>query len=135
MSLSVRMFAPFLAPSLRLFLTPVKRLVCLYHVRLPVCHVCVPKLTQKTSHENGQSSQTKPLPGWRRKTRSMQDSLNNVFSSDLLPLEVKWTCICAGKEVRFTRDEYVVRNPGCCFLDECPCCGCFGVAEVQLSIS
>ena len=25
--------------------------------------------------------------------------LNSVFRSDLLPLEVKWTCICAGKEL------------------------------------
>jgi len=54
------------------------------------------------------------------------DTLNNVFRSDLLPLEVKWACICAWKELRFT---------GCCFLDESPCCGCLAFAEVQLSVS
>ena len=60
-----------------------------------------------------------------------KEELNNVFGSDLLPLEVKWACICARKELRFTQDECVVRSPGCCFLDECPCCSCLGFAEVQ----
>ena len=45
----------------------------------------------------------------------MQDNLHNVFRSDLWPLEVKWACICARKELRFTQDECFVRNPGCCF--------------------
>ena len=38
------------------------------------------------------------------------------FRSDLLPLEVKWACICARKELRFTQDECVVGHPGCCFF-------------------
>ena len=29
----------------------------------------------------------------------------NEFRSDLLPLEVKWTCTSARKELRFTQDE------------------------------
>ena len=46
---------------------------------------------------------------------------------------LKWACICARKELRFNQDECVVRNPGCCFLDESPCCSWLGFAEVQLS--
>ena len=68
------------------------------------------------------------------KTRSMQNKLNNAFRSELLPVEVKWVCMCVRKELRFTQDEYVSRNPGCCSLDECPCCSCLGFAELQLSI-
>ena len=71
----------------------------------------------------------------KKKTRSMQDKFNNVFRPDLLPLEVKWARKCTWKELRFAQDECVVRNPGCCFLDERPCCSCPGCAEVQLSIS
>ena len=26
--------------------------------------------------------------------------------------------------MRFTRDEHLVKNLGCCFLHECPCCSC-----------
>ena len=62
------------------------------------------------------------------KTRSMQDTLNKVFRPDLLPLGIKWSCICAGKELRSAQDECVVRNPGCCFFDGCPCCRCLGFA-------
>ena len=44
------------------------------------------------------------LPVWReKKTRSMQNKSN--LRSDLLPLEVRWACICARKELRFTQDE------------------------------
>ena len=36
---------------------------------------------------------------------SMQeDDLNKAFRSDLLPLEVKWSCIGAGKDMWFTQD-------------------------------
>ena len=67
----------------------------------------------------------------KKKTRLMQNKLNNVFRTDLLPLEVKWACICARKELRFTQDECVVRNPGCCYLDECPCCSCLGFGRFK----
>ena len=42
--------------------------------------------------------------------------LNNVFRSHLLPLEIQCSCICAGKEMCFTQDECVMRNPGYCFF-------------------
>ena len=57
-----------------------------------------------------------------------------MFRSDLVLLEMKWACICAGKELHFTQDGCVVRNHGCCFSDECPCCGCLGCAEVQRNV-
>ena len=47
--------------------------------------------------------------------------LNKVFRSDLLPLEVKRSCIYAGTDMCFTQDECVMRNHGCCFVDECAC--------------
>ena len=51
-----------------------------------------------------------------------ENSLNakesvKVFHSDLLPLELKWSCICAGKEMWLTQDERVMRDPGC-FVSE-----------------
>ena len=58
---------------------------------------------------------------------------SRCFRSDLLPLETKWSCIGAGKEMCFTQDECVMRNTGCCFVEQV--CGCFGVAEVQRSIN
>ena len=42
---------------------------------------------------------------------------NTVFRSDLLPLEVEWSCICPGKEMCFNQDNCVMRNPGCCFAE------------------
>ena len=61
-----------------------------------------------------------PLPGWRRKTRSVQkDELNKVFRPDLLSLGIKWSCICVGKEMCCTQDECVMRNACCCGLTEC----------------
>ena len=55
-------------------------------------------------------------PWLAKEIPSKQKILNNVFRSDLLPLEVKWSCICAGKEMCFTQDECVIRNPGCCIF-------------------
>ena len=55
--------------------------------------------------------------------------LIKVLRSDLLPLEIQWSCICAGKEMCYTQFECVVRNPGCfCFGRVCLvwllwCCG------------
>ena len=96
----------------------------------------VESLQQSAALPGGQSAWTLAPPCLaKEKTRSTQDKLNNVLRSDLLPLEVKWACICAGKALRFAQDECVVRNPGCCFVDECPRCSCLGFAEVQLSIS
>ena len=74
-----------------------------------------------------------PCLAKKKKTRSMQDYLNNMFRTALLPLAVQWTCMCTGEELRFTQDECVLRNP-VCFSDECPCCSCLGLAEVQPSI-
>ena len=54
----------------------------------------------------------------------MQTQLNDVFRSDLVPLAVGRRCV----SVRMI----VMRNLGCCFLDECACGGCLRVAEVQL---
>ena len=51
-----------------------------------------------------------PFPFGEETNRPMQNKFNNAFRSDLLPLEVKWACICAGKELRFTQDECVVRK-------------------------
>ena len=45
-------------------------------------------------------------------------SLVKVFDSDVLPVEMKWSCICAGKEMWFTEDECVMRDPGCCFVGQ-----------------
>ena len=45
-----------------------------------------------------------------------KEELNKVFGSDLLPLEIKWSCIGAGKEKCYTQNECVVKIPGCCFL-------------------
>ena len=74
-------------------------------------------------------------PCLAKKNRSMQDEADDVFRSDLLPLEAKWARISAGRELRFTPDDCVVRSHGCCFLGECPCCSCLGFEEVQLSMS
>merc|ERR1719284_275293 len=49
-----------------------------------------------------------PCQAKKKKTRSMQDKLNNVLRSDILPLEAKRACIFAGKELRFTQDECLV---------------------------
>ena len=76
------------------------------------------------------------LPVWRSKKKLARCKTNSTMcSTHLLLLEVKWACICARKELRFIQDVCIVRNPGCCFLDECPCCSCLGFAEVQLSIA
>ena len=69
----------------------------------------------------------------KKKTYSIQDKLNNVFRSDLLSLEAK-SAFCALKELRCTRGECVVRNPGRYCLDEYPCCICLRYVEDQLSI-
>ena len=57
-------------------------------------------------------------PPWLAKEiRSMQkDELNKAFRSDLLPLGIKWFCICAKKEMCYTQYECIMRNPGCCCL-------------------
>ena len=39
-----------------------------------------------------------------------------VLRSDLLPFEMKWSCICAGKEMCITQNECDVGNAGCCFF-------------------
>ena len=60
----------------------------------------------------------------------MHKKLIKVVRSDLMPLEIKWSCFCTGKEMCYTRNECV---HGYFFLDECAWCGCVGVVEVQLS--
>ena len=42
----------------------------------------------------GQSAWPWPLPVWRRKLAQCKIK---VFRSDLLPLDMKWSCICAGR--------------------------------------
>ena len=56
------------------------------------------------------------LPGWRTKFAQCTKYLINVCRSDLLPLEIKCSCIYAGKEMCDIRYECVMRNPGCCFF-------------------
>ena len=56
-----------------------------------------------------------------------EEKLNKVFRSDLLPLEIKWSYICAGKEMRYNQRECVMEKTGCCGLNECARCGCIGV--------
>ena len=55
--------------------------------------------------------------------------------SDLLPLERKWSCICAGKDMYYTQYECVMRNTGICFVSTVLDVVAFGVAEAQLSIN
>ena len=51
----------------------------------------------------GQSAWVAAPPKLAKEVRSMQNKLNKVFRSDLLPLETKWSCICAGKEMCYTQ--------------------------------
>ena len=107
------------------------------------CRTIQPRIVRCVGDEN-----IVLLPSGERTSIRVVDegnSLNarkvNVFHTDLLPLKVKWSCNCAGKEMWFTQDECVMRNPACCFAEQvcvcvCVCsCGCSSVAEVQLSIT
>ena len=61
------------------------------------------------------------LPVWRRKKSLDARQIKQCVPLRSLPLEVKCACICAGKELRFTQDECVVRSPGCCHLKSSSC--------------
>ena len=62
---------------------------------------------------------------------------NKVFRSGLLPLEEKWSRICAGKGMCFTQDECVMRDPclllfgRVCLLWLLGCCGNSTVNELR----
>ena len=45
-----------------------------------------------------------------------KEELNKVFRSGLSPLEIKWSCICARKEMCYTQYECVMGFFGCCFF-------------------
>ena len=67
----------------------------------------------------GQNAWAVAPPWLAKETRSMQQKkLVNVFRSDLLPLDMKRSCICAGQEMWFTQDECVMRTAGCCFVEQ-----------------
>ena len=60
-----------------------------------------------------------------------KDELIKVLRLDLLPLEIKWSCICAGKEMCHTQYECVMRNPGCCFFARACLMWCCGGSTVD----
>ena len=56
------------------------------------------------TYPEGQGARAVAPPWLVKETRSMHKKINQVFRSDLLPLEMKWSCNCAGKEMCFTQD-------------------------------
>ena len=78
-----------------------------------------------------------PWATWLMKhTRSVRTQRNNVFRSGLVPraacrLKNSGLASVLGRRCVSVR-MIVLRNLGCCFLDECACGGCLGVAEALL---
>ena len=92
------------------------------YLAIPCVQVYVLAVVEDNGHDHSHSQLT-TTKRWQKK-KLTKDKLDNLFRLDFLRLEEKWPCICAGKHMRFTRDERLVKNLGCCFFNECPCCSC-----------